>query len=105
MVAGAPPQSRCRPSFVPEPAASPVACEGATGLGAAGDSGVVNCHLLLIYPGGQVVRTVVEGLPGWFVYEGYYGAAVWKLPRLIHSYRCEARSDPSLLLTASLTAD
>jgi len=70
MVAGEPPQSRCRPSFVREPAASPAAGEGATGLGADGDSGVVNCHLLLIYLGGQVVRTVDAGLPGWFVYEG-----------------------------------
>ncbi len=76
MVAGEPPQSPCRPSFVTEPAASSAPGEGATSLGAAGDSGVVNCHLLLIYPGGQVVRTVVAGLPGWFVYEGYYGAVV-----------------------------
>jgi hypothetical protein len=105
MVAGEPPQSRCRPSFVPETAVSPAAGEGATGPGAARDFGVVNRHLQLIYLGGRVGRTVVAGLPGWFVYEGYYGAAVWKLSRLIHSYRCEAHSDPSLLMIALLNAD
>ncbi len=50
------PQSRCLASSVPETAASPAAGEGSTVPGAVGDSGSGNCHLLLIYLGGQVGR-------------------------------------------------
>ena len=99
-----PPRSRCRPLCVLETAAVPVAGEGATGPGAAGDSGAINCPLLLIYPRDQVVyRMVVANLPGWFVYEDYYGSDVGRLPCLFHSYRCQACSVVSSLLTVPLT--
>ena len=99
-----PPRSRYRPLCVLETAAILDAGEGATGPGAAGDSGAINCPLLLIYPGSQVVyRMVVADLPGWFVYADYYGVVVGRLPFLFHSYRCQACSVVSSFLTVPLT--